>query len=493
MNLFELSLAEAAAGLREKKFSSQDLVRACVERADAGKALSNFITRTDELALKQAASVDAKLAAGEELGLLAGVPAGMKDILNTKNVRTTCASRMLENFVSPYESTVTRRLLDEDYVLFGKLNMDEFACGASTESSYFGTSLNPWNKEYVAGGSSGGSASAVAAGQCFYSIGTDTGGSIRQPASLCGCVGLKVTYGRVSRFGVTAMASSWDTVGPMARTVEDVAIVLKAIAGDDKYDATTPPVAVPDYTADLSKGAAALRIGVPAEYFGEGVDEEVRKSVMAAVKEYEKMGAQIVQISLPMTKYGVAVYYVTMPGELSTNLARFDGLRFGHSVASGDAAEAAAATNDLLEYYMKTRGESFGAEIKRRIMVGTFVLSAGYSDEYYKQAQRVRTLLARDFEKAFEEVDVIMGPVSPTPAFKAGAISDPLELYMADVLTIPASAAGLPAISVPCGFSKEGLPIGLQIIGPQFQEGLILQAAAAYEQVSGLRGQVAKI
>ncbi len=484
MNLFEMTLAEAAAGLKAGKFSSRELTESCLGRVAATEKLNNFITLTDELALTRADAVDVKIGAGQELSAIAGVPAGIKDLLNTKGVRSTCASKMLENFVSPYESTTTQRLLDSDYVMLGKLNLDEYACGASNETSYFGPALNPWNPEYVPGGSSGGAASAVASGQCFYAIGTDTGGSIRQPASLCGCVGLKVTYGRTSRFGVTALASSWDTIGPFARTVEDVAMVLQVIAGHDKYDATTPKIEVPDYSANLGKGVQGMRIGIPKEYFADGVDKEVSESVMAAAREYEKLGAELLEISLPMTKYGIAVYYITMPGELSTNLARFDGVRYGH--VENDEM------NDLIEFYKENRGAGFGDEIKRRIMVGTFVLSAGYADAFYKKAQRVRTLIARDFAKAFESVDVILGPTSPTPSFKLGEkASDPLAMYMADLLTIPASAAGLPAISLPCGFSASGLPIGMQLIGTQFAEGRVLQVAAAYEQISGLRGQIA--
>jgi aspartyl-tRNA(Asn)/glutamyl-tRNA(Gln) amidotransferase subunit A len=477
MDLNWLSISDVHAGLKGKKFSAEDLTKACLTRIGETEKLNNFITLTEDVALEQAKAVDKKIAGGEEIGILEGVPAGVKDLLNTKSIRTTCGSNMLKDFVPPYESTATQKLKDAGYVLLGKTNLDEYACGASTESSAFGPSLNPWDLERVAGGSSGGSASAVAAGQCIFSIGTDTGGSIRQPSSLCGCVGIKVTYGRVSRFGVTSLASSFDTVGAMGRSAEDVALVLKEIAGKDKYDATTPDVEVPDYALDLGKGVKGLKVGVPKEFFAEGVDEEVKESVMKAVKEYEKMGAEIVDISLPMTKYGIAVYYITMPGELSTNLARFDGVRFGHKAGEMD---------DLVEYYKANRGEGFGDEIKRRIMIGTFVLSSGYADEYYKQAQKARTLIIRDFDKAFEKVDVIVGPVAPTPAFKVGElVDDPLSLYMADLLTIPASAAGLPAISVPCGFSKGGLPIGLQVIGPQFQEGLVMQVGAAYEQMSG--------
>ncbi len=477
-DLFWLTVAEAHKGLKEKKFSSKDLVDSCFARIKAtDKILHNFLTLTEDHAYERAALADAKIAKGAEISALTGVPAGMKDLFNTRGIRTTCSSKMLENFVPPYESTATQRLLDEGYVLLGKNNLDQFACGASTETSCYGPSLNPWNPEYVPGGSSGGSTSAVAAGQCFFALGTDTGGSIRQPASLSGCVGLKVTYGRVSRFGVTAMASSWDTIGPIARSAEDIALIMNAIAGPDKFDSTTPQVEVPDYTKNLNKGVKGLRIGVPKEYFAEGVEQEVRDAVMAAVKEYEKMGAKVVEISLPMTKYGVAVYYVTMPGELSTNLSRYDGIRFGHK-PDGEVA-------DLIDYYKRSRGEGFGSEIKRRIMVGTFVLSAGYADAYYKQAQRARTLIIQDFDRAFKEVDVLMAPTSPTPAFKVGEkASTPLAMYLADALTIPPSAAGIPGISIPCGFSSKGLPIGLQIMGPMWSESLLLQTAAAYEQVT---------
>ena len=477
MDLNWLSIAEAHKGLKEKKFSSEDLVKACLARIEQSKNLNTFITLTEELALEQARSLDKKIAQGADLDPVSGVPAGMKDIFNTRGVRTTCASKMLEDFVPPYESTPTQRLLDKDYVLMGKNNLDEFACGSSTENSAFGPSLNPWDPTRVAGGSSGGSTSAVAAGQIFYSLGTDTGGSIRLPAAFCGCVGLKVSYGRVSRFGVTSMASSWDTIGPITRTAEDAALVLNAIAGHDRYDATTPDVEVPDYTADLNGGVKGLKIGIPDEYFGEGVDSEVRESVMAAAREYEKMGAELKKISLPLTKYGIAAYYVMMPGELSTNLARFDGIRFGY--------KPEGEMKDLTSYYEQVRGEGFGDEIKRRIMVGAFVLSAGHADAYYKHALKVRTLFIQEFEDAFKEVDLILSPSAPGVAFKLGEkSSDPLAMYSVDSLTIPASAAGIPAISIPCGFSKEGMPIGLQLMGPMWSEALLLRASHAYEQVT---------
>lgn len=478
MDLNWLTISQAHEGLKAKQFSSEDLVKACYEKIKhTDVKLHNFLILTEESALASARATDKKIADGEDLQPLEGIPASMKDIFNTKGIRSTCSSKMLENFVPPYESTATKKLIENGYILLGKNNMDEFACGASTETSAFGPSLNPWNPDYVAGGSSGGSASAVASGQAFFALGTDTGGSIRQPASLCGCVGLKVTYGRVSRFGVTAMASSWDTIGPFARSSRDIAIIMNAIAGRDSYDSTTPQIEVPDYTANLSKSVKGLNIGVPKEYFAEGVEDEVRETVMTAIKEYEKMGAIIKEISLPMTKYGVAVYYVTMPGELSTNLARFDGIRFGHKPDT--------EVEDLIDYYKKSRGEGFGPEIKRRIMVGTFVLSAGYADAYYKKALKARTLIIQDFNKAFADVDLMMTPVSPTPAFKVGEkASSPLAMYLADALTIPPSAAGIPALSLNCGFSKSGLPIGLQIMGPMWSESLILQAASAYEQVA---------
>ncbi len=476
MDLHFLTITEAHKGLVEKQFSAVDLLKACQEQIARSEYLNTFITRTDDLALEQAKKVDEKIARGEEIGILEGIPSAMKDIFNTRGIRTTVASKMLENFVPPYESTPTQKLKDANYSLLGKLNLDEFACGASTENSAFGVVLNPWDKDCVAGGSSGGSASGVAAGQFFYSLGTDTGGSVRQPASLSGCIGFKPTYGRISRFGVTAMASSWDTIGIFTRSVEDAALLLNVLAGHDAYDSTTPDVKVDDYAAQLNEGVKGLKIGVPKEYFMEGVEPEVKEAVMAAIKEYEKMGATVKEVSLPMTKYGVSVYYVTMPTELSTNLARFDGIRFGHKVENAD---------DLVDHYRKSRGEGFGSEIKRRIMVGTFVSSAGYADAYYKQALKARTLIIEDFANAFKEVDLLMAPVSPTPAFKVGEkASNPLAMYLADALTIPASAAGIPGISLPCGFTKAGLPVGLQILGPMWSESLILKAANAYEKAT---------
>lgn len=477
MDFTWMTIAEAHAGLKAGKFTAEDLVRGSLDRIKATEDLNCYVSMTEDFALEQARAVDARIAAGETIHPLAGVPGSLKDLFNMKGTITSSGGLMLANYRAPYDATIVRKLKEADAAIVGKNNMDECACGVSNETSYFGPVLNPWNKEYVPGGSSGGSVAAVASGQVMFAIGTDTGGSIRQPASLCGVVGFKPTYGRVSRFGANAMASSWDHVGPITRTVEDAALVMNVLAGHDEYDATTPNVPVPDYTAELGQSVEGLKIGVPKEFFGEGVDEDVKTLVMAAIKQYESMGAIIKEVSLPMTKYGVAVYYVTTPGELSTNLARLDGVRFGY--------KPEGQFNDIHEYYKASRGEGFGDEIKRRIMVGTFVLSAGYADAYYKQAQRVRTLVIRDFEEAFKEVDVLMAPSSPSAAFKLGEkVNDPLAMYMCDVLTIPADAAGIPAISIPCGFNDLDLPVGLQIMGPQFEESRVLKVAHAYEQAT---------
>ena len=476
MDLKNFTIERAHKGLLDKEFSCTELAKECIKRAKKqNKDLNIFITITEEEALRSAFAVDSKIANGKKIGMLSGIPCGVKDLFNTKGVLSTCASKMLSNFVPPYDATVIKKLKDADMVMIGKTNLDEFACGGSTEHSYYGPTKNPINPQYVAGGSSGGSAAAVAADTCLYSLGTDTGGSIRLPASFCGVVGLKVTYGRVSRSGVTSMASSLDTVGPFAKNVRDCAIVLQNIAGKDTLDSTTPDKKVPDYLKDIEGDIKGLKIGLPKEYFDENIDKEVSGSVMNAVKKLEAKGAKIIQVSLPTTKYAVAVYYIVMPAELSANLARYDGIRFGRK------PEKEGKT--LTDYYFNARGEGFGDEIKRRIMIGTYVLSAGYYDAYYKKAQKVRTLIINDFAKAFEKVDVLIGPTSPFTAFKIGEkIDDPLQMYLADTMTIPASAAGLPALNVPCGKAKNGLPIGMQIIGPQFTEDLLLKVGRCYEQ-----------
>lgn len=478
MDPTSLTVLQTHDGLLQKQFSAVELTQAYLDRIRLHSATLNaYLTVTEDEALAQAERVDQKLKAGQPLGLLEGIPVAIKDLFNTKGVRTTCASPGLKSFVPPYDATSVHRLREAGMVLLGKTNLDEFACGASTENSCFGVTKNPWDLSCVAGGSSGGSAAAVSADLCAYAIGTDTGGSIRQPASLCSVVGLKVTYGRVSRFGVTALASSLDTVGPFAKTVEDAAAILQVLAGHDPQDLTTPEVPVPDYRSLLKKDVKGLRIGIPKEYFGEGIEEETKKIVGDALHLLEKKGAVLKEISLPMTKYAVAIYYIIMPAELSANLARFDGIRFG--AAPQDPGE------NVIDYYYHQRGEGFGDEIKRRIMIGTYVLSAGYFDAYYRTAQKVRTLTILDFNRAFEEVDLIAGPVSPTPAFKIGEkANDPLAMYLADAVTIPANAAGLPALSLPCGFSKGGLPIGLQLIGSAFEEGRVLSAGYAYQQMT---------
>lgn len=471
--LSKLRISEAHNGLKEKKFSAEELLNDClrnVKERDGG--INAFVKLTEEEALNTAKNVDKKIASGENIDVLEGIPAGIKDIFNTKGVETTCCSPFLKNFKPPYDSEVIDKLKKKGMVMVGKLNMDEFACGSSTESSCFGVTKNPYDLERVAGGSSGGSAAALAADMCLYTLGTDTGGSIRQPASLCGIFGLKPTYGRISRSGVTAMASSWDCVGPFGRSTEDIAILMNAMSGHSEKDQTTPKVAVPDYSSFLNQDVKGLRIGLPKEYFAEGVEPETVEAVKNAAKKLESLGATVEEVSLPMTKYAIATYYVTMPAELSANLERFDGVRYG--------SKPKAEVEDLVDYYFKSRGEGFGDEIKRRIMIGTYVLSAGYYDAYYKKGQRVRTLIIEDFNKVFEKVDVLLTPVSPFPAFKIGElVDDPLAMYMADAMTIPASAAGIPAMSCPFANSSSGLPIGVQIIAPQFEEGRILKVSDA--------------
>jgi len=391
----------------------------------------------------------------------------------TKGIRTTCASKILKDFIPPYESTATSKLVDQGYVLIGKTNLDEFAMGSSTENSGFHTTANPWDTERIPGGSSGGSAAAVAADECIAALGSDTGGSIRQPAALCGVVGLKPTYGRVSRYGLVAFASSLDQIGPITKNVKDAAILMNVIAGNDPMDSTSASVPTPDFTAAIGKDIKGLKIGIPKEYFIEGIDPEVNSAVQAAIKQYEALGAVPVAVSLPHSDYAIATYYVLATSEASSNLARYDGVKYG-SRAEG---------KDLIDMYMQTRARGFGPEVKRRIMLGTYTLSSGYYDAYYKKAQQVRTLLKQDFEEAFKTVDVILTPTTPTAAFKKGEkTDDPLQMYLADIFTISVNLAGVPAISIPCGYTSNNLPIGLQLIGRHFDEESLLQAAHAYEQ-----------
>ena len=475
-----LSLSELRTGLDEKRFSALELTKQTIAKAKKLEHLNSFITLCEDSALREAELADKRLAEGRDVAPFTGIPVGIKDLISTDGIRTTGASKILANYVPPYDATVTARLKNQGAVIVGKMNCDEFGMGSSNENSAYGNVKNPWDPEYVPGGSSGGSAAAVAAQIVPMALGTDTGGSIRQPASLCNLVGLKPTYGRVSRFGLFAYASSLDTIGPLTRTVRDAAISLQAIAGKDPRDATTMDVPVVDYQSVLGKSISGMRIGIPKEYFVGGLQAEVETSVRAAIKELERLGARVVEISLPHVKYSLSTYYIVVPAEASSNLARYDGVKFGHRAGVKDNEEAL----DLFTMYCRTRTEGFGPEVKRRILIGTHVLSTGYYDAYYLKGQKVRSLIARDFAQAFaSNCDVVLCPTSPTTAFKFGAKMDnPLEMYLSDVFTVPVNLAGLPALSVPCGFDKSGLPIGLQLIGQPWREDLLLQAAFAYER-----------
>ncbi|MEO1623380.1 MAG: Asp-tRNA(Asn)/Glu-tRNA(Gln) amidotransferase subunit GatA [Cyanobacteria bacterium J06632_3] len=470
------AIRELHQQLMSKERSAVEIAQAQLEQAQAVESkLNSFVSLTAEKALAQAKAVDDKIAAGEDVGLLAGIPIALKDNLCTKGIRTTCSSKILENFVPPYESTVTERLDAAGAVFVGKTNLDEFAMGGSTENSAFATTANPWDVTRVPGGSSGGSAAAVAGGQVPISLGSDTGGSIRQPASFCGIVGMKPTYGLVSRFGLVAFASSLDQIGPFGRTVEDAAILLGAIAGHDPKDATSLNVEIPDYTKFL-KGTGhdslkGRKVGVIKETFGEGLDSAVGAAVTVAIDQLKALGAEVKEISCPRFNYGVSAYYIIAPCEASANLARYDGVRYG----------LRSEEPNLLSMYNKTRAEGFGAEVKRRIMIGTYALSAGYYDAYYLKAQKVRTLIKQDFEKAFEDVDVLVSPTAPSTAFKTGENDDPLSMYLLDLMTIPVNMAGLPGISIPCGFDKNGMPIGLQIVSNVLREDLLFEVGSAYE------------
>jgi aspartyl-tRNA(Asn)/glutamyl-tRNA(Gln) amidotransferase subunit A len=468
-----LTISEASERLRNREISSRELTQAHLDRIAAVEPqVQAFVNVTADHALAQADAADKRLAAGEH-GVLLGVPVALKDVLSTKGVPTTCGSKMLEHYLPPYDGTVVRKLFDVGAVMLGKTNMDEFAMGSSTENSAFHTTHNPWALDRVPGGSSGGSAAAVAAGEAPYALGSDTGGSIRQPAALCGVVGMKPTYGRVSRFGLVAFASSLDQIGPFTRTVRDTALVLNAICGIDRYDATSAPVDVPDFTADLDKGVRGLRIGVPKEYLPEVLDPGVRARIEEALAALEAQGAIIDRdVTLPSTEAALAVYYIIAPSEASANLARYDGVKYGYAHQQG-------AT--MWENMEKTRGFGFGPEVKRRIMIGTYALSSGYYDAYYLKAQKVRTVIRREFDAAFEKYDVLVAPVTPTTAFKIGEkTGDPYQMYLNDIFTLPVNIAGLPGISVPAGF-VDGLPVGLQVIGKPFDETTVLQVARAHE------------
>jgi aspartyl-tRNA(Asn)/glutamyl-tRNA(Gln) amidotransferase subunit A len=467
--------AQLSDQLAARKISAVELAQACLEQVRAtDERLNAFLSFDETDILAQARAADARRAAGQSRGPLDGVPIGMKDVIAVRNQPLTCGSRMLEKFVSPYDSTTAQRLQEAGAVLFGRLNMDEFAMGSSTENSAFKTTANPWDLTRIPGGSSGGSAAAVAAGQVPVSLGSDTGGSIRQPAALCGIVGLKPTYGLVSRYGLVAYASSLDQIGPFGRTVEDAALVLQTIAGHDDKDSTSFRAEIPDYRAALTQRRGPWKLGVPKEYFGEGLAPEVRAAVEQAIAWYRAQGCEIREVSLPHTEYALATYYIIATAEASSNLARYDGIRYTHR---------SPKATDAIDIYHHSRAEGFGSEVKRRIILGTYVLSSGYHDAYYGRAQKVRTLVRQDFLNAFLEVDALLTPTSPIVAFKKGEKTDnPLAMYLVDVYSLPLNLAGLPGISVPCGFSPAGLPIGLQIVGRPFQEADLLAIAHAYER-----------
>ncbi|RKD28997.1 Asp-tRNA(Asn)/Glu-tRNA(Gln) amidotransferase subunit GatA [Thermohalobacter berrensis] len=485
MDLNNFTIHELRDKLRKKEISSEELVNRYFKRIEKveGK-VESYITLTKEEALKKAKEVDEKLAKGEELGDLAGIPVAVKDNIVTEGVKTTCGSKMLENFVPPYDATVTKKLKDEDAIILGKTNLDEFAMGSSTENSAFKTTKNPWDLSRVPGGSSGGSAAAVVSDEAVYALGSSTGGSIRQPAAFCGIVGLKPTYGLVSRYGLVAFASSLDQIGPMTKDVEDCAIVLNNIAGYDKMDSTSVNREKVDYTKALKEGVKGLKIALPKEYFDDRIDSRVKDKIYDAVKVLEGLGAEVSEVSLPHSEYALSTYYIIAPAEASSNLARFDGVRYGYRTEN---------YNSIDELFIKTRSEGFGEEVKRRIMVGTYCLSSGYYDAYYKRAQKVRTLIKKDFEDVFKKYDVIISPTTPTLPFKIGEKKeDPISMYLSDILTVSINLAGVPALSMPCGYI-DGLPVGMQIIGKAFDESTILKTAYAYEQNSNYEKKTPEI
>ncbi|MFZ5997634.1 MAG: Asp-tRNA(Asn)/Glu-tRNA(Gln) amidotransferase subunit GatA [Nitrospirota bacterium] len=473
MKLNELTISELRRLLDNREIRPRDILDDVYQRIDAVEdKVKSYITLNKEHAYETAEAAEQAIVANKA-SLLTGIPLAVKDNMCTKGILTTCASKMLHNFIPPYESTVTKRMGEQHYLLVGKTNMDEFAMGSSTENSAYHTTKNPWNLGCVPGGSSGGSAAAVAADECIAALGSDTGGSIRQPASFCGVVGLKPTYGRVSRYGLVAFASSLDQIGPITKNVTDAAMVMNVIAGHDRLDSTSAPVDVPDYAAVLGKEIKGLRIGIPKEYFVEGMDNEVATAVRAAIQKLESLGATAVEVTLPHTAYAIATYYILATSEASSNLARYDGVKYGFR----------AEGKDLLEMYMKTRAQGFGAEVKRRIMLGTYALSSGYYEAYYKKGQQVRTLIKQDFENALKQVDVLVTPTSPSAAFSIGEkTTDPLQMYLSDIFTISINLAGVPGLSLPCGITSAGLPVGLQVIGKHFDEATIFRVAYAYEQ-----------
>lgn len=476
MRLYEKTASELSEMLKNKQCSATEICEDAIERIhETEEKIGAYVTICEELAKKNASAVDKAIADGELLHPLAGIPIGIKDNISTKGIRTTCSSRMLENYVPPFNATVMDKIATAKMTVLGKMNMDEFAMGSSTETSYMHITRNPHNTDYVPGGSSGGSAAAIASGSAILTLGSDTGGSIRQPAAFCGAVGLKPTYGSVSRYGLVAFASSFDQIGPIGKSVRDVAMLQSVICGHDRRDATSKMLEYPDYAANLESNLKGLRIGIPSEYFGEGVDGEVKTAVINAVKKMEANGAKIKEISLPSTDYAINTYYIIASAEASSNLARFDGVKYGFRAEN---------FNGLADMYEKTRSEGFGDEVKRRIMLGTFVLSSGYFDAYYKKAKRFQLKICAEFDNAFSECDVIATPTFPTSAFRIGEnIDDPLKMYTSDICTVTANIAGLPAISLPCGRDSQSMPLGLQLIGAKFSEQALLNAAYGYEQI----------
>ena len=485
MRLYEKTAHELHDLLARKEISSVELTKDVLARLDETEGkVQAYLDVTRESALREAEAADKKIAAGDSVSYFEGIPGAIKDNICTKGVKTTCASKMLENFVPPYNATVMDKLRAEQPVILGKANMDEFAMGGSTENSAFHPTGNPWNVDCVPGGSSGGSAAAVAAGSAIWALGSDTGGSIRQPASFCGVVGMKPTYGRVSRYGLVAFASSLDQIGPLTRDVTDCAHLLQVIAGNDKYDSTSSASEVPDYTKSLVEDVKGLKLGVPKEFFVKGMDAEVEAAVRGAIRKLQDLGADVREISLPHTEYAISVYYLIAPAEAATNLERYDGVSYGARV---DGA-------DVVEMMTRTRSEKFGEEVKRRILIGNYALSAGYYDAYYLKALKVRRLIKEDYDKAFEQVDAIVMPTAPTPAYKIGEMtSDPLKMYLQDIYTVPLNLAGLPGISVPCGYSREKMPIGLQIIGRPLDEATVLRTAYTYEQSQSFHKEMAEV
>ena len=480
MSITDLAVHELKEKLANKELTVTDITKAYVDRINEKEPeVKAFVNTLTEEALAKSKEIEEKINKGEITSEYAGIPIGIKDNMCTKGVKTTCSSKMLENFVAPYDATAVEKLNEENLINLGKLNMDEFAMGASTEYSAFKKTANPWNLNKVPGGSSGGSAAAVAAGLVPWALGSDTGGSIRQPASFCGVVGLKPTYGLVSRYGLVAFASSLDQIGPITKDVEDAAILLNMIAGHDEKDTTSIKIEKKDYTKALKNDVKGLRIGIPKEYYGEGINSEVKEALEKAIEEYKAMGATVEEFSLPIAEYALATYYIIACAEASSNLGRFDGIRYGYRTENFE---------NLRDIFINSRTEGFGAEVKRRIILGTYVLSSGYYDAYYKKAQQVRTLVKNEFEKAFEKYDVLITPTSPTVAFNIGQRSNnPLEMYLADICTVSVNIAGLPGISIPCGVNSEGMPIGMQIIGKHFDEETILNAAYTYEQHTNFR------